>query len=79
MPNDSNIKGLTVWNLMPNSKAEKAGVKIGDVILAVNGVAIYTAADYAEQASRISGDMKLDILRNNSLHEIVFSYNTPSA
>lgn len=79
MPNDSNIKGLTVWHLMPNSKAEKAGVKIGDVILAVNGVAIYTAADYAEQASRISGDMKLDILRNNSLHEIVFSYNTPSA
>jgi len=75
MANDSAFKGLKILNLIPDSKAEKAGIQIGDIILAVNGVAVYTAADYAELASNISGSMKLDILRGSSLHEITFPYN----
>ncbi len=69
--NDSSIKGVKVLNFLPNSLAAKAGVQVGDVILAVDGVAVNTLEEYATQASQRKGDMVLDIMRGNSLKEIV--------
>jgi S1-C subfamily serine protease len=76
---DSLVKGITVLNLIPDSNAAKAGIRSGDIIIAVNDVAVYTAADYAEQAITIHGNMKLDIIRNNNLYEIVIPYNAHNA
>lgn len=71
MKNDTDIKGIHVLALFPDSKAGKAGVQIGDIILAVDGVAVYSLEEYVAQARQRKGPMVLDIMRNNSLKEIV--------
>ena len=75
MSNDSKLKGVVVLGMLPNSPSAKAGVQRGDIIIAVDGVAVNTLEEYAEQASKRNGDMTLDILRANSLLEIVVPPN----
>ena len=69
--NDSQSKGVQVLGILPDSPSARAGVQVGDIILAVDGVAVRTLEEYAAQASKRNGNMVLDILRNNSLKEIV--------
>ncbi|WP_420580084.1 S41 family peptidase [Reichenbachiella sp.] len=57
-----------VLNLYENSPAMKAGIKIGDVITAVDGVPLANLSD--EQAGKLmkgqsGSDIKVDILRND--------------
>lgn len=69
--NDSSFQGVKVLGMLPGSPSEQAGVQVGDVILAVDNVAVTTLQEYVDRASLRKGDMKLDIFRNNSLLEIV--------
>jgi S1-C subfamily serine protease len=68
---DSSFKGVRIMGIFPGSPSEKAGVQVNDIILAVDNVAISTLEEYVAQAAKRNGDMKLDILRGNSLLEII--------
>ncbi len=60
--------GAYVSKLESESAAKKAGMKEGDVITKVNGVAVKTVSELQEQLSRYRPGEKItvDVLRNNS-------------
>lgn len=64
--------GAIVANLTPNGPAEKAGIKTGDVILAVNGHAVKDARDLSRQISSLSpgGQATLKVWRDNAEQEV---------
>lgn len=63
----SKTEQLTIIGVMPNSPAKKAGIKAGDVILAVDGIDA-TVENYMESVDRIKGkegtEVKLKIKSN---------------
>ncbi len=58
--------GVVINNVEPGSPAERAGLKMGDVILSVNGQSINSGNDLVEIVSqtRVGSQVKLDILRD---------------
>ncbi len=58
--------GVVVQSIEPGSPAERAGLKMGDVILSVNGQAINSGSDLVEivSQSKIGSYVKLEILRD---------------
>ncbi|MEJ2610080.1 MAG: DegQ family serine endoprotease [Candidatus Thiodiazotropha sp.] len=58
-------RGALVVRVLPNSPSEKAGLQVGDVILAFNGTAINTSSELPPLVGRSNVDKpaKLEILR----------------
>ncbi|TAM82537.1 MAG: Do family serine endopeptidase [Acidobacteria bacterium] len=58
--------GVVVNNVEPGSPAENAGLKMGDVILSINGLPVSSGDDLVEIVSRskIGGRVKMDLLRD---------------
>lgn len=61
-------EGILVRNVSNDSPAEKAGLKAGDVITAVNGERIRTTGELREKLGAVEAGktVKLDVLRNKS-------------
>jgi S1-C subfamily serine protease len=61
-------KGVLVTEVLPDTAAEKAGLKAGDVITRVEGKAIDSTADLREnlRSKSASGEIMLNILRRGS-------------
>jgi len=61
-------EGILVRNVNSNSPAEKAGLKAGDVITAINGERIRTTGELREKLGAVEAGKtaKLDVLRNKS-------------
>lgn len=68
--NDSKHQGLIHKGSVPGSPADKAGMKPGDVIIAVNGVAVSNFDDYLNATETRKNPMTLDILRNGRYLEV---------
>lgn len=58
--------GVVINNVEPGSPAERAGLKMGDVILAINGQSIRSGDQLVEivSQSKIGSKLRLDVLRN---------------
>ncbi len=54
-------KGVLVPNVMPNSAAEKAGVKINDVILEVNGTPVESIIDLQNRISMLKPGTEVEL------------------
>lgn len=72
---EKNIKvlsGAYVAGVAPESAAEKAGIKEGDVITGLNGVAVKTVAQLQEQVGRFSpGDkVTVEFIRENKTMKV---------
>ena len=70
-------------SILPASPAEKAGIKKGDKILAVNGVAVDSWNEFTEQTGRLADQMTEAKTTADSLRlrtaSIVFAHKVPSA
>jgi serine protease Do len=67
------LKGALVDELSPGGPAQKAGVKAGDIVLALNGSPVKGATDLTRQvaASRTGDDLRLSILRDGQTLTLV--------
>ena len=66
------LNGVYVQGLSENSAAAQAGLKMGDIITQINGVAVNTSSQLQEQVARFRpGDkIKLNYLRGNAPSEV---------
>lgn len=62
------LKGVYVEGLADNGAGQEAGLKVGDIIIDVNGVKVNSVSELQEQVSMYSpGDkVKVEVLRNKS-------------
>jgi len=74
---DSNLtlkedRGVVVIGVMRNSPAARAGIKIGDVLLKVNGKTVTTADDVqqAVEASSVGGTLQVELSRNGQVQTL---------
>ncbi len=65
---DDENKGIIILGIMPNTPAQEAGLKVGDIILTVDDLVV-TKETYSECTDKIKGEegstVKLTILRNS--------------
>lgn len=64
--------GAIVAKVLPGTAAEKAGLRVGDVILAVNDTALEKPADLSRQiaSSRAGQQVKLKVLRDRQSRQV---------
>jgi len=62
----ASMQGAVLVNIVPGSPAEKAGLRPGDVVTAVNGRAVRDAPDLRNQVGlrRVGDKLTLDVLRD---------------
>jgi serine protease Do len=60
------VKGVVVDSLFPNSPAEKAGIKPGDIVVAFNGHPVANRRELSVQVSTIKGGqpVPMDVIRD---------------
>lgn len=60
-------KGAAVTQILPDSPASTSGIKIGDIITAVNGIPINKASDVVNTIGfmRVNTKLNIDVLRQN--------------
>lgn len=65
--------GVLVGSVEDNSPADKAGVKVGDIVLSVDGVEVDSSADLRRAlANKKDGDtVRLELLRGRSRQSVV--------
>jgi serine protease Do len=58
-------KGAIVSDISPGGPSSRAGVQVGDIVVAVNGIAVKSSSDLTRQVARVrSGDvLRLDVIR----------------
>lgn len=66
--------GVTVHGIFPGSPADKAGIKSGDVLIAVNDSPLMTMQDYIDSCNSRGERQVFDILRNNKLIQISINW-----
>jgi len=73
-------RGVVIAQVLPGSAAEQAGLKTGDVITAVNGHPVATAAAVRNRIGlmRVGESAKLTIVRDGKSQEITVSVREPS-
>lgn len=57
------VKGVPVWGCLPGSTAAEAGVRYGDIVLAVNGVPTPSIDEYLEARKLRSDGFELKLFR----------------
>ena len=65
-------EGVLVKSVAPDSSAQKAGIKAGDVITAINGSKVYDAPDLTRALDRLesTGDFTAEIVRDRKTQSV---------
>lgn len=76
---DLNFAGVKVEEVFPNNAAQKAGLKVGDQIIALNGEAVEGVDEFRALLSRNKpgDDVKLKIVRDEKEKELTAKLTTP--
>ena len=70
-------KGIPVLSLVPGGHAERAGVRIGDVITYVNGMEVNCIDDYADAIKDRKHLQKMIIVRDGVSMDIEMIVGSP--
>ncbi len=58
------LRGIPVWEVFPDSAAEHAGIRFGDVILSVNGVPTPTFQKFLAAGADHLESLEFEVFRN---------------
>ncbi len=77
-PEDSDA-GVRIVNFGPDSPAEKAGLKVGDIILGLGGQLVATVAEYTKQLAKLEVEKPAGVYfrRNIATHELQVTPRKP--
>jgi S1-C subfamily serine protease len=64
------LGGIPVWEVLPDSAAEAAGLLFGDIILSVNRTPTPTFADFLEAGRVHLERLEFQVFRNGELLEL---------
>jgi predicted metalloprotease with PDZ domain len=67
------LGGIPVWEVFPGSAAEAAGIKLGDVIVCVNGVRTPTFQHFLDAGQAHLEHLEFDVFRNGRLLRLTAS------
>jgi serine protease Do len=72
--------GVLISSVTPDSPAQKAGLKAGDVITTVNGTAVRDAGELVEELRETgaSGEARLDIVRDKKTSTVTATLERPA-
>jgi len=61
-----NQRGAIVADISPGGPSSRAGVQVGDVVVAVNGVSVKSSSDLTRQVARVRAgeNLRLDVIRD---------------
>lgn len=72
------LGGIPVWEVFPNSAAEHAGIKFGDIILRVNGIATPTFDSFLAAGRKHLEHLEFEIFRNGELLRLSTTFEQQS-
>lgn len=61
------LNGIPIWGAVPGSAAAAMGVRYGDIVLRVNGIATPTLEDFVEARALRSHHTELELFRDGKL------------
>ena len=76
-----NARGVEVSEVAPGSAADHAGMKVGDVVISMNGVSLESAAQLRNGLAllRVGQSVEMRLLRNGSERGVTLTINPPSS
>jgi len=72
------VGGVPVWGCLPGSTAAEAGVRYGDIVLSVNGVATPTITENLEARKLRSDGFDLVLFRDGEHISVFVPFRPPS-
>jgi S1-C subfamily serine protease len=72
------VKGVPVWGCLPGSTAAEAGVRYGDIVLAVNGVPTPSIVEYLEGRKLRTDGFELRLFRDGLELNVFVPFRPPS-
>jgi serine protease Do/serine protease DegQ len=76
-----NARGVEISEVAPGSAADHAGVKLGDVVVSMNGVSLESAAQLRNGLAllRVGQSVEMHLLRNGAERSVTLTINPPSS
>jgi serine protease Do/serine protease DegQ len=76
-----NARGVEISEVAPDSAADHAGIKVGDVAVSMNGVSLESAAQLRNALAllRVGQSVEMRLLRNGAERSVTLTINPPSS
>src|SRR6202047_5547269 len=76
-----NARGVEISEVAPGSPADHAGIKVGDVVVSMNGVPIESAAQLRNGLAllRVGQSVEMRLLRSGAERSVTLAINPPSS
>jgi len=76
-----NARGVEISEVAPGSAADHAGIKVGDVVVSMNGVPLESAAQLRNGLAllRVGQSVEMHLLRNGAERSVTLTINPPSS
>ena len=76
-----NARGVEISEVAPGSAADRAGIKVGDVAVSMNGIPLESAAQLRNALGllRVGQNVEMRLLHNGTERSVALAINSPSS
>jgi S1-C subfamily serine protease len=76
-----NARGVEITEVAPGSAADRAGIKVGDVAVSMNGVPLENGAQLRNGLAllRVGQSVEMHLLRNGAERSVTLTINPPNS